>query len=58
MSRPALPARVKDADHGAGDRIDAREIWAFVPVIVVTRQGKVFRITTAAVLLGDNVLDL
>ena len=58
MTRPALTAGIKNADDLSGFGIDPGQIGAFVFVIVMVRQSKVFRIIVTTVLLRDNMFNV
>jgi hypothetical protein len=55
MTRPALTPRMEKTHHFCGLGIDAREVRAFVLVVVVARQGEIIRIVGTTVLFGNHV---
>jgi hypothetical protein len=58
MLGPAILARVKQSHELAGARIQAGDVRAFVAVAVVAGEREVRGDRLAAVLLGDDVIDL
>ena len=58
MERPALPARMEQANNLSGERIDPGKIRSLVIVVMVTGQREVVWIVRASVLSRDYVLDV
>lgn len=58
MVFPNLQPWIEQWRDGVRLRIDAREVWAFVQIAMVTSQSEVCQIIAAAVLAGDNMLDV
>jgi hypothetical protein len=55
---PRLASRIEEPDDAPGLRIDPREIRPFVQVAVIAGEGEVIGVVGAAVLPGDDVLDV
>lgn len=49
---------MKQADQGTGLRVDSRKIRALAQVATMAGKREIVLRLTAAVLLGDNVLDM
>lgn len=58
MLVPLLPPWMKQGDDLAGIGIDPRQVRPFVAVAVAARESEVFQYRGAAVLLGDDVVEL
>lgn len=58
VALPALPARVEQQHDVAAQWISATQIWALFEVAAVTAPAAVLEAVAAAVLLGDDVLDM
>jgi hypothetical protein len=58
MFFPGMLTWVEERDDLPGSRVNAREISTFVRVASVAGQGEVCGIIMAAVLTGNNVLNL
>ena len=58
MTRPFLSSRIEEPDAPAGLRINASQIRALVSVAREARESQVAEYGSAAVLLGDDVIDL
>jgi len=58
MVCPHIPARMKEADEPARDRVERSDVAALVAITVVTGVRQIRRIGRAAVLLADSVVNL
>jgi hypothetical protein len=56
--RPFMAAGVEQRRELAGQRVEAGDIRAFVDVAVIAGKGKVARDRAAAMLAGDDVIEL
>jgi len=57
MFRPDLPARVEEQTEVSRLWIEGAEIAAFVAVATPTGERQILKLSLAAVLFGDNVID-
>jgi hypothetical protein len=53
-----MTSRVEQHSYLVGCGIDARQIGAFVKVAVNARKSEIVHVIEAAVLLGDDMLDM
>lgn len=58
MHRPIVTARIVKRDDLAGGGIDARDVWSLGPIAAWARKAEVGQRRSAAVLFGDDVVDL
>jgi hypothetical protein len=58
MFRPNLAAGIKQADNLPGLRIDSGQVAALVAIAECAAKGEILGVGRAAVLLGDDVVDL
>ncbi|HEX4136566.1 MAG TPA: hypothetical protein VHY84_18275 [Bryobacteraceae bacterium] len=58
MVSPSVASRMKQWRCGAGDRIDSREVRAFMTIAAVASQGEIVGIVATALLLCDDVFDV
>jgi hypothetical protein len=49
---------MKQQDNLAVDRVNASQVWSFVPVTAITSQGQVVESVAPTVLLRDYVFDM
>ncbi len=55
---PLVPSRVEKLGEPLGNRVDAGQVWPLAQVILVTGEGEIGRGIGAAMLAGDDVLDV
>jgi hypothetical protein len=56
--RPPVSPGVKQNLYLTRCRVDSTEVWALVQIAAMASEREIFDIVAAAVLTGDNVLDL
>lgn len=58
MVGPPVAARVEEANDGLGLRIDSGDVWPFMAIAVDAGKGQVVEMFCAAVLFGDDMVNL
>lgn len=58
MICPPLPARVEQQFDSLGLRVNARQVWPFEAITERTGQREIFQLGWAAVLLGDDMIQM
>ncbi len=58
MIWPDILTRVEESSQTSAQRVEARDVWPFVKITIVAREGEIVEVVRSAMLFGDDVFDL